>query len=91
MEEESRQDLRSAKGQAISDEPRQRVSLVSVQGEQGRAVPRGVNIEQMIHETYAELCRAVKQAADIERESGELRARTAVLAFRLNLLLKRFT
>jgi hypothetical protein len=46
-------------------------------------------IQVMLNDTYIELCRVVQRATDIERVSEELRVRSARLAFKLNLLLKR--
>jgi hypothetical protein len=43
--------------------------------------------EQLLRESYAELCRVTKVANDIERQAEELRARAAHLSLRIHLVL----
>jgi hypothetical protein len=49
-------------------------------------MPRA-EIDRLLRESYAELCRVTTQATYIERESGLLRARAAELALRIHIVL----
>jgi hypothetical protein len=58
-----------------------------VPGARREDVPE-IDYEALVKESYEELLRVTKAAAEIEQQAGELRERAAALSYRIQLLTK---